>query len=438
MSDYRDTAPARTRNGILGGGALGLTAALRLAQRGEEVVLFERELEPGGLAAGFRVGPSYLEKFYHHLFRSDTAAAALIDELGLGHKLVWPRPKTSTLLDGKRLQLDSPLTLMRFSALSPVDRIRLAAAIAYLRLEPNYHRLERTTADAWNRKWMGSRVHETLWRPLLEAKFGDRYADIAMSWFWARVHLRSTSLGYLRGGFQQLYNALVAEIERLGGRTYFGTAVTRISRGVGGKLCFQAGGETHEFDRVISTLPTRLTIMLTTDLEGEYAERYGNLESYGAQCVILALDRQLTDAYWLNINDPGYPFLALVEHTNYMPPEDYGGRRLIYLGNYLPMNHPLFQMSEQEVLDLFYPALRRINPDFSQSWVTEHWLFRAPFAQPIVTVGYPDRLPSHQTPIPNLYLANMSQVYPQDRGQNYSIAMANRLVASLAPSPAPT
>jgi protoporphyrinogen oxidase len=427
-----------TRNGVLGGGALGLTVALRLTQRGENVVLIEREAEPGGLAAGFQVGPSYLEKFYHHLFRSDTSATSLIEELGLGDKLIWPRPKTSTLIDGHRYQLDSALSLLQFSALPLYDRVRLGAALAYLRLEPNYHRLEHTTADKWIRRWMGKKAYEVLWQPLLRSKFGERYPDIAMSWFWARVHLRSSSLGYLRGGFQQLYNALVAEIERLGGEVKFGTEVKQIYRGDGGKLCVSTADETYEFDRVISTLPTRLTINLSPDLQGDFAERYGRLDSYGAHCVILALDRPLTDVYWLNINDPGYPFLALVEHTNYLPPEDYGGRHLIYLGNYLPMNHPLFKKSDEEVLAQFLPCLKRINSDFEESWVTEHRIFKAPFAQPIVTVGYPDRLPPHQSPIPNLYLANMSQVYPQDRGQNYSIAMANRLTGSLPLEPLPT
>ena len=398
-------------------------------------MLLEREAEPGGLAAGFRLGPSYLEKFYHHLFRSDTAAVALISELGLGDKLVWPRPRTSTLIGGQQYQLDSAGSLLRFQPLPLLDRLRLGAAVAYLRLEPNYHRLEHTTADAWIRKWMGARVYDTLWRPLLQSKFGNRSSEIAMSWFWARVHLRSSSLGYVRGGFQQLYNALVEEIQTSGGEVRFGTEVTGIERGEHGKLCVSTRDQTYELDRVVSTLPTRLTINLTPDLQGEFAERYGRLDSYGAHCVILTLDRPLTDVYWLNINDPGYPFLALVEHTNYMPPEDYEGRHLIYLGNYLPMDHPLFKKAEQEVLSEFLPALSRINPAFQESWVTEHRIFKAPFAQPIVTVGYPKRLPPHESPIPNLYLANMSQVYPQDRGQNYSIAMANRLVASLPREP---
>jgi protoporphyrinogen oxidase len=427
-----------TRNGVLGGGALGLTAALRLAQRGEDVILFERETEPGGLAAGFPLGPSYLDKFYHHLFRSDVAATELIKEMGLGDKLIWPRPITSTLIGGVRHQTDSPMSMLRFSPLPLLDRLRFGVAGAYLRFEPNYHRLEHITADAWLQRWMGRRVYETLWRPLLRSKFGDRYRDIAMSWFWARIHLRSASLGYLRGGFQQLYNALVNEIVRLGGKVRFGTSVRQVCRRPDGIFEIRTDEATFEVDRVISTLPTRLTINLAPQLPASYAERFGSLDSYGAHCVVLLLNRRLTDIYWLNVNDSGYPFLALVEHTNYMPPEDYGNRHVIYLGNYVPMDHRLFTMTDEEILAEYLPALKRINPDFEPDWVTGHHVFKAPFAQPIVTVGYADRLPGHDTPIPNFYLANMSQVYPQDRGQNYSIAMADRLIRDLPRDPMPS
>ena len=138
--------------------------------------------------------------------------------------------------------------------------------------------------------------------------------------------------------------------------------------------------------------------------------------------------------YWLSINDPGYPFLAAVEHTNYVDPADYGGRRLLYLGNYLPMEHPLFAQDDAETLAQFYPYLKQINPDFEPGWVQEQWVWKAPFAQPIVTTDFVQHIPPHETPLPGLYLANMFQVYPQDRGQNYSIRMANPPCGS-APTP---
>ena len=182
---------------------------------------------------------------------------------------------------------------------------------------------------------------------------------------------------------------------------------------------------------MISTLPTRLTVSLVPELPQSYRDRYGSVDAFGAMCLILALDKPLTDAYWINVNDPGFSFQPVVEHTNFMSPDDYAGCRLVYFGNYLPMTSDRFAMSKEQVFEEFLPGIRRLNPGFSRSWVRESWLFKAPFAQPIVTTQYGANIPPHVTPLPGLYLANMFQVYPQDRGQNYSIALAERLVREI-------
>ena len=403
---------------VLGGGALGLTVALRLLQAGERATVYEREPEAGGLAAGFRVDGAWLEKFYHHLFRSDKAMQRLIGELGLADRLVWPRPRTVVLWQGKTYLLDSPLAFLRFPPLNPVERVRQAAVMGLLRYGP-VGPLEGKRAAPWLRRWMGEGPYRIIWEPLLRGKFGACEEEIALPWFWARLHDRSTELGYLRGGFQQVYERLVERIEALGGEVRLGAAVSRVATGDGGTLV------------VTTACGERLTCRLVPELPGDYRARYDWGRAYGAHCLILALDRPLTDAYWVNVNDPGYPFLALVEHTNYMPPEDYGGRRLLYLGNYRPMDDPLFKQSKEEVLAEFLPHLARLNPAFTPDWVTESWLFAAPFAQPIVTTDYKEHIPPFETPLAGLYEASMFQVYPHDRGQNYSVLLAEELVGRL-------
>jgi protoporphyrinogen oxidase len=452
------------RTAILGGGALGLTVALRLAQRGERAVVFEREPVSGGLAAGFQPSPElpgggpYLEKFYHHIFRSDTRIIALIEALGLGSHLGWSSPVNSVLVGGRRWQPYTPLGLLSFAPLPFVDRIRMGAALAALKLVRNGRVFERETAHEWLQRWMGRRAYEVMWKPLLTAKFGSRYDQISMAWFWARIFCRSFDLGYLHGGFQLLYDALVAEITRLGGEVRLGHTVSAVAY-EDGAWCVRsrAGGtpeapatseseaptsgeaqETHEqFARVVSTLPTRLTARLIPQLPANWRAKYDWGEAYGAHCLVLALDRQLLKdgAYWVNVNDPGYPFLVLVEHTNYIPASEYGGRHLIYLGNYLSMEHPLLTRPKEEILAEFLPALRRIAPDFRDEWVTDSWSFSAPYAQPIVTREYPQHIPPFRAPLPDLWIGSMFQVYPQDRGQNYSIALGERLVAEMLDSP---
>ncbi len=418
--------------GILGAGALGLTVALRLAERGEKVVVIEREALPGGLAAGFEIGPGvWLEKFYHHLFRSDTHAIEMIRAMGLADRLEWHQPVTATLRDGNFHQLDSPVSLLRFSPLPVVDRLRMGAALAGLKAMPNPRLLEGKTALDWTRRWMGASASEVVWKPLLRNKFGDAAPEIAMPWFWARVHDRTQSLGYLRGGFQQLYGRMAEQVRTAGGETRFDTSVTSVRTDNGGFMVETSEGS-ERFDRVISTFAPRLTARLVPELPAAWRDRHEWGRAYGAHCLVLALDRPLTSVYWLNVNDPGYPFMAMVEHTNYLPAADYGGRHLIYLGNYRPMDDPLMSARKDAVLDEFLPHLERLNPAFDRSWLTDSWMFAAPFAQPIVTVDYRDHIPPFRSPIPGLWTASMFQVYPHDRGQNYSIALAERLAGAIS------
>jgi protoporphyrinogen oxidase len=414
--------------GVLGGGALGLGAALRLAQAGRHVTLIEREPQLGGLAAGFSVGPNYLEKFYHHIFRTDTTIIAFINELGLGDRLIWGRPNTSTLSNGRIVSLGSIPDLLRLPLLGPADRVRFLAGMAMLKAIPDERIFKGSTAARWMPRLMGRRVYQVMWEPVLRGKFGARADAIAMSWLWSRVHERSLGLGYLRGGFQQLYEAFGARIRALGGSVLTGTAAAAI-RNVDGRVEVQTdSGEVHRVDQLLATLPTRLFTRLAVDLPRDFVERYPGPEHYGAHVLILGLDRALVPGvYWLNINDRDLPFLALVEHTNFLPPADYGGVHLVYFGNYLPMDHPLFGQADQDVVDSYVKAIRRIRPEFDPSWITQHWVFRAPFAQPIVTPGYLDSLPPHRTPLPGVFLANMAHVYPQDRGQNYSLRLGERL-----------
>lgn len=427
---------------ILGGGALGLTLAYRLALAGERVTLYEREPTAGGLAGGFHVPPPgatdeqsgpWLEKFYHHLFHTDTDAIALIDELGLSDKLTWTAPNSSILLGGKPFRMDSdPRSILSLAPLPFWDRLRLGMGGAILKFLPSPELLAGATAAEWLPRWMGRNAYDVIWKPMLEGKFGDRAGDVAMPWMWARAHYRTLKLGYVHGGFQLVYERLAEAIRARGGDVRFGAEVQAIER-ADGELAIHSGAGEERYRRAVSTLPTRLTCRLAPELPADYRAKYDWGEAFGAHCLILALDRSFlpSDVYWLAIGDGGYPFLNAIEHTNFVAPAEYGGQRLVYFGNYVPMDHPVLRETPEQALERYLPGILRLNPAFERSWVTRMWGFAAPYAQPIVTREYASHIPPHETPIPGLYIANMFQVYPQDRGQNYSIRLANRLAQRL-------
>jgi protoporphyrinogen oxidase len=420
---------------VIGAGAIGLSVARRLAEAGRSVTVYERDGFVGGQAAGFEVEPGIrLERFYHHVFRSDRIIRRTYDELGLVDGLSWTHPVTATLLDGKIEQLDSPTSLLKFRGLPLPARLRMGMTLAVLRLMPRGGWLEGRAAGPWLRRWMGRASYDRIWRPLFEGKFGAAAEEVALPWFWARVHDRTPALGYPGGGFQALYEGLADRVRAAGGTIRLSTAVQSLERTETGFIVHARdakGVEMIRHDGVISTLPPRLTADLAPDLPESWRDRHASVPAQAAQCLILALDRSLTGSYWLNLNDPGYPFLVVVEHTNMRSPSEYGGRRLVYLGSYRDPSDPLLTLDADQLVDAFAPHLRRINPAFDKSWITDRWLFTVRDAQPIVGTDFKDRIPQFETPLQGLFTATIGQVYPHDRGQNYAIGLGERLAEQL-------
>ena len=419
---------------IIGAGAGGLAAAYDLTKAGHDVTVFEGGPSVGGLASGFRSErwEWTLEKFYHHWFQSDKAVLGLIDELGWRDQVLFPRPYTVVYYEGRWEPFDSPAAIVKFLLrhFSPVDAARFAAVAGYLRLTPRWQPLERVTADAWLRRWFGDRVYEALWKPLLVGKFGEENLGVVnMAWMWARLHSRTTRLGTFVGGFQAFLDRLAEVVRSQGAEIRLESPVSVVERR-GDMLEVETKEERAPFHAVISTTSPALMARMAPQLPESYAGKLLGLKSLGAVVLVLALDRQLTRYYWHNIpKEAGFPFLALVEHTNYMSPEHYGGDHIVYCGDYLDPDHEYFRLSKEELLARFEPALKRFNPEFDLSWVRESWLWKTPYAQPVPPVGHSRNIPPLRTPVEGLYFASMSQVYPWDRGTNFAVEIGRRVAA---------
>lgn len=413
---------------IIGAGFTGLAAAKKLADAGIEVTLFERDPKPGGLAIGFKE-PAWkwsIEAHYHHWFTGDRHVRKLGEDIG--HKILYVRPKTSTLKDGEIVQLDSPLTLLRFKKLPFSERIRTGAVLGYLKITPFWQPLEKVTAETFIRKYMGDTSWKVIWEPLFLTKFGRYSNKIPASWFWARIKTRSTSLGYPVGGYQKYAYSIVNYLKKTKIIEFiYNTEVLSMKRDLG-KVTLKTKDGKYEFDKVICTLPFALFAKMCEGLPSSYRKKLLSFESIGAVNLMLSLKKQfLKDGtYWLNVNDK-MPFLIIAEHTNFIDKKYYEGEHLVYVGNYLEHSHKYFNYSEKELLNEFMPYLKKINPDFKKSWVKKAYLFKAFFAQPIVPLNYSKIMPPFKTPIDGIYLANLQQTNPYDRGTEYAVANGEKV-----------
>lgn len=441
---------------IIGAGVAGLTAAYDLAHAGHQVTVYEAAPLVGGLASGFRDANWEwpLERFYHHIFETDAAIIKLAETIGFADKLFFRSPVTAQwwngsgrpifgdlpalrLPGGRRLTapglLGTAIQTLNYPGLGLPSRVRMGLVAAYLKfVARDWRQLERETATAWTRRTMGEQVYQAFVHPLLAGKFGPHTEEVNMAWLWARLKARSFKLGYFAGGFQGFSNALLAATRQMGAVVRLSASVGAVRQAAGGWDVSSAGVAAERYDQLLVTGAPSLLSRLAPQLPGDYLGQLSQLHSMGAVVMTLALTQPLTKGmYWINMPKNEFPYLALVEHTNFIEREHYGGDHLIYLGDYLEPEHEYFRLSQDELLARFLPSLKRVNPNFEPSWVRKSWLHRERYAQPIVPVGHSANIPPLRTPLPGLFWASMSQVYPWDRGTNFAVELGQRVATEM-------
>ena len=433
------------RVGVIGGGIAGLAAAYELTSQGHFVEVFEQADFLGGQASTFEVFGGRLERGYHHLFTSDTDIADLIKELNLEDQLAWLESSVGFYVDrgdgGKIWDFATPKDLLMFKPLSLLSRLKVGFWSLILKNSKNYRKFENITAKDWLLKRMGLSAYEVIWEPLLRGKFGEFYDRISMTWIWGKMRLRVGSrkksgteelLGYPMGSFGEIIDRLALKITRNGGIIHTSATVSQIveSRGSATSLdvtLHDSASERRDYDAIVATTPSYVFSRLAPPMPEIYQSKLDNIDYLSAVLMILVMDRPFTDKYWLNIADRTMPFVALIEHTNLIPRKLYGGKHILYVSNYPSRSSELYMKSPEELIDLFVPHLKKINPGFDRSHIIEYHHHRVDGAQPIVGLNYRLNIPEHRTPHKGLYLANTTQIYPEDRGTNYSVRMGRQV-----------
>lgn len=430
---------------IVGGGFAGLSAALELAKQGKKVCVLEKDSSPGGLAGGFQVGDTVLEKFYHHWFNNDAEIMALIKELGAEDRIRLRPTRTGMYYSQQFFRLSTPLDLLKFRALPFADRIRLGISVLKARRVKDWKKLESLSAKEWLISLCGQKAYDVVWDPLLVGKFGAVAEDVSAVWFWKKLVLRGGSrsssgdevLAYFSGGFAALADLMAEEIRHRGGVVMLDTQARSIVTENGKARAVQIDGGATEIvaSNVLLTPPLPIIAdTLAASVDDSYLQKLRRVRYLSNVCLVLVLDRSLSDTYWLNVNDPGFPYVGVIEHTNFEPPESYGGRHIVYLSKYLPPDHAMYAMSAEELFEFSVPHLQKMFPDFRADWAIDYHVWRADYAQPIAERHYSDLIPPNETPLPNVWITTMAQVYPEDRGTNYAVregkAVAKKIISS--------
>lgn len=424
----------------MGGGFTGLSLAFDLVNKGVKVKVLEADSEVGGLAGTFEVGGQKLEKFYHHWFNNDQHVMGLIDDLGAKDKVRLRATRTGMYYSNKFYRLSSPLDLLKFKALSFVGRVRLGLLALKARRIKDWKVLEKISASQWLRDMAGEEVYQVVWEPLLRGKFGEAAEDVSAVWMWNKLKLRGGSRGskgeeqlaYFEGGFRALLDKLVDYIEEHGGQVITGSEVQKLIISEQKITGVETADCVYQANTVVLTTPLPIIARLLQEhASKKYLEKINRIKFLANICIVLELEKSLSSTYWLNVNDPTFPFVAVIEHTNFEDINFYGGRHIVYLSKYLPETDKLYTMSDDEAVAYSLENIKKMFPHFSSDWLLRATVWRGKYSQPIVEKNYSQMIPDHSTEIENLFINTMAQIYPEDRGTNYAIRDGRALALKL-------
>jgi len=419
---------------VIGGGIGGLVSAYWLAKSGARVTVYEASDQLGGLGTFFKYRDISLERFYHCMLPSDRHLLGVLHELGLDDQIYW-KETSFGFMRGERLYgLNTPLELLRFSPLSLVDRIRVGLTGLWGKIcSPDG--LDDITCVEWLSRISGQRAFEIFWKPMLQAKFGDRYHEVPALWFWTRFNRekggKRECKGYIHGGYRRIIDTLAKSIEALGGTIKLQAPVEKMDITDDGALSISTVNDPpKQFDRVVVTAPISFLHKVMTDsrLADVAVKVDAKIDMQGVVNAVLMLRRGFTKHYWVATIDEDIPFQGIVESTTLLEKTDTAGVHLFYLMNYVHRTETLFSQSDDEILSAYIAGLKRLFPDFQEADIIDHFVFRAPFVEPLYTTGYQQRKPPSVLLPGKLYLATTAQVYPDVTSWNGTVGLVQKVV----------
>lgn len=420
---------------VLGAGPMGLAVAYQLVKDGYAPVVFEADDRVGGMAATFDFDGLEIERYYHFHCKSDLDFFEVLEELEIIDKLRWYETKMGFYYNGRVQQWGNPIALLRFQGIGLIDKIRYGVH-AWMAVKRNEWRdLDDIGALNWIKRAVGARAYEVLWSKLFDYKFYEFSENISAAWMWSRIRrigrsrqsLMHESLGVLDGGSVTLLNALKNYIESNGGEIRLGSPVSEVKIQNQSVTGVMVGEELVSCGAVISTIPLPYVPNIFLGLNESWLEKYRALKNVAVVCVIVKLHKPLTENFWLNINDPTMEIPGLVEYSNLMPMNQH----VVYVPYYMPAHNAKFSAANEYFEEEVKSYFKKINNSLVDSDFISIKVNRYRYAQPICTTRFLEKLPCFDLPVQDLFIADTSHYYPEDRGISESIRFGRMLARKM-------
>lgn len=421
--------------GIIGGGLMGMSIAIKLIQEGYKVTVFEAEPQVGGLASTWKIGDYVWDKFYHVILPGDNFTLDILKEISLENEVNWVETKTGFFIRNRYHSMSDTVEFLKFPALNLIDKFRLGLTILAGSYIKNYDKLEKIPVTEWLIKWSGKNTFEKIWRPLLKAKLGDDYQKTSAAFICATLKRlygarqkgsKKEVFGYVNGGYANILEKLKLKINALGIEVLTGEKIKEVIAEPNGKVSIHRNaGEPMAFDYVISTLPSHLTAKIGTGLTASEIEKLNNINYLGVICVSLILKKSLTPFYVTNITDENIPLTGVIEMTALVDKKYFGGNALIYLPKYLSSYDPMFDLSDDAIKKVFLDNLKKMQPDLKDEDIVVGQVSKARFVITLPEIEYSKKLPDYKTSVPNFYIINSSYIVDGTLNVNETLRVAD-------------
>jgi protoporphyrinogen oxidase len=426
--------------GIIGGGIMGMTLALRLTQKGHKVTIIESASKPGGLTGSMQMGGITWDRFYHVILMSDLHTREIIKEVGLEDDFKWVETKTGFYSGGKLYSMSNVFEFLKFPPIGLIGKFRLGLTIIAASLIKDWKRMERIPVEKWLTRWSGRNVFDKIWLPLLKAKLGNQYKETSASFIWTTIQrmyaarrsgLKKEMFGYVTGGYDKINTSFAKKLEDSGVNFILNARVTNVAGDDSGKMRVDTGSGIHLFDEVISTLSSDLSIKIAPSLSTEEIKKHEAIKYLGIVCPSVLLKAPISPYYVTNITDTWPPFTGIIEMTALVDPAELANRTLVYLPKYVEPDNDLFSKSDSELREYFLKPLFKMYPRLSEDDVIHFNVASARRVFALPSLQYSEKLPPVKTSLTGYYIINSAQIINGTLNVNETIQVAENKLAEI-------